>query len=66
MKFLVIAVVLSIMNAGVYGADPDPLTDFTTRVKTLTLRNIFSNGDVTVDSGGVRPATSVAKFPAAA
>ncbi|GLJ35675.1 hypothetical protein SUGI_0716880 [Cryptomeria japonica] len=32
MKSLVIAVVLSIMNAGVYGADPDPLTDFTTRI----------------------------------
>ncbi|GLJ36185.1 hypothetical protein SUGI_0726210 [Cryptomeria japonica] len=66
MKLLVIAVVLSITNACVYGADPDPLIDFATGVKTFTLRNIFSNGDVTVDSGGLRAATSVAKFPAAA
>ncbi|XP_057872520.1 germin-like protein subfamily 1 member 7 isoform X2 [Cryptomeria japonica] len=65
-SLVVVAVVLSIMNAGVYGADPDPLTDFAPGLKTFTLRDIFSNGDVSVDSGGVRAATSVAKFPAAA
>ena len=63
--FIIFAVILPIMNVGVYGADPDPLTDFATGLKSFTLRDIFSNGDVTVDSGGIRAATSVDKFPAA-
>ncbi|GLJ36182.1 hypothetical protein SUGI_0726140 [Cryptomeria japonica] len=65
MKLFVIVVVLSAMNAFVYAADPDPLTDFATGVKSFTLRDLFTNGDVSVDTGGVRAATSVAKFPAA-
>ncbi|GLJ36194.1 hypothetical protein SUGI_0726380 [Cryptomeria japonica] len=68
MKLLLIAaVLLNIMNAGVFGADPDPLADYPKGVKNFTLRDIFTNGHVTIDSGGVRAATSGpnAKFPAA-
>ncbi|GLJ36190.1 hypothetical protein SUGI_0726300 [Cryptomeria japonica] len=64
MSLFVIAVILSVMSEGVYGADPDPLTDFATGLKRFTLRDLFTNGDVTVDSGGVRAATTVDRFPA--
>jgi mannose-6-phosphate isomerase-like protein (cupin superfamily) len=45
-------------------ADPDPVTDFVTRLSTFTLRDIFKNGDVSNDSGGIRAATSTQNFPA--
>eukprot|EP00253_Pinus_taeda_P029975 PITA_29975 len=48
----------------VYSADPDPVRDFETGLSTFTLRNIFQNGDVTSDTGGIRAATNPQNFPA--
>eukprot|EP00253_Pinus_taeda_P026159 PITA_26159 len=47
-----------------YSADPDPVRDFVTGLSTFTLRNIFKNGDVSSDTGGIRAATSPQNFPA--
>lgn len=47
-----------------YSADPDIVKDFETGLRTFTLRNIFKNGEVTIDTGGIRAATSPQKFPA--
>ncbi|GLJ36555.1 hypothetical protein SUGI_0734760 [Cryptomeria japonica] len=52
------------MNAGIYGSDPDPLTDYAPGVTSFTLHDIFTNGQITVDTGGVRADATVAKFPA--
>lgn len=47
-----------------YSADPDPVGDFVTELRTFTLRDIFKNGDVSKDSGGIRAATNIQNFPA--
>jgi hypothetical protein len=57
---LVFAIFLRSANS----ADPDPVTDFVTGLSTFTLRDIFKNGDVSNDSGGIRAATSTQNFPA--
>jgi mannose-6-phosphate isomerase-like protein (cupin superfamily) len=47
-----------------YSADPDPVRDFETGLSSFTLRNIFKNGDVSSDTGGIRAATNPQNFPA--
>jgi hypothetical protein len=47
-----------------YSADPDPLKDIAKGVSSFTLRNIFKNGDVSNDTGGIRAATDPQNFPA--
>jgi hypothetical protein len=47
-----------------YSADPDPVRDFKTGLSSFTLRNIFKNGDVSSDTGGIRAATNPQNFPA--
>ena len=47
-----------------YSADPDPVRDFATGLSTFTLRNIFKNGEVSSDTGGIRAATNPQNFPA--
>lgn len=44
-------------------SDPDPVADFA-NVTTFTLRDIFTNGDVSVGPGGTRATVNIAKFPA--
>eukprot|EP01018_Ginkgo_biloba_P004350 Gb_25216 [translate_table: standard] len=55
---------VALISVSSYAADPDPVTDFDSGLATFTFRNIFENGDVTNDSGGVRAATTPDKFPA--
>ncbi|GLJ36554.1 hypothetical protein SUGI_0734750 [Cryptomeria japonica] len=64
MKLFVILTVLSILDAVVYGSDPDPLTDYTPGVTSFVLHDIFTNGDIISDTGGIRAAASVDNFPA--
>lgn len=63
-SFLIMFGAFALVVVSVGGADPDPLTDFGQGLKVFTLRDIFKNGDVSRDSGGVRAATTLAKFPA--
>jgi hypothetical protein len=60
----VMLVFASIILRCAYSADPDPVRDFETGLTTFTLRNIFENGDVTHDTGGIRAVTSPLNFPA--
>eukprot|EP00253_Pinus_taeda_P015764 PITA_15764 len=59
-----IVLVFATLLRFVYSADPDPVRDFETGLSTFTLRNIFQNGDVTSDTGGIRAATNPQNFPA--
>ena len=59
----VVWIFLSFLSCA-YSADPDPVRDFETGLSTFTLRNIFINGDVSTDTGGIRAATTPQKFPA--
>ena len=62
-----ISIVIVILIAGFLSsansADPDPVRDFATGLSTFTLRNIFKNGDVSSDTGGIRAATDPQNFP---
>ncbi|KAI5079469.1 hypothetical protein GOP47_0004948 [Adiantum capillus-veneris] len=45
-------------------ADPDPLVDIPAGLTSFTLRDIFTNGDVSVGPGGTRATVNVNIFPA--
>jgi hypothetical protein len=51
-------------SSAVQAADPDPLQDTPGNVTSFSFRNLPKNGVVSVASGGLRAALSVAKFPA--
>lgn len=67
MRSVAVMVVAGLMMIGttVLAADPDPLSDFASGVSTsFTLRDIFTNGDVSVGPGGTRTTVNVGIFPA--
>jgi len=59
-----VVLVIATFLSSAYSADPDPVRDFETGLSSFTLRNIFKNGDVSSDTGGIRAATNPQNFPA--
>ena len=59
-----VVLVFATILGSAYSADPDPVRDFATGLRTFTLRNIFKNGEVSSDTGGIRAATNPQNFPA--
>lgn len=46
------------------GSDPDPVMDFAPGVKSFVFRDIFTNGEIVKDTGGIRAGLSADRFPA--
>eukprot|EP00249_Psilotum_nudum_P009929 c22239_g1_i1 orf=524-1216(-) len=44
-------------------ADPDPVMDIPTSSNTFVLRDLFTNGDVSIDTGGIRAAVNTTNLP---
>ncbi|MCO5577094.1 hypothetical protein L7F22_030916 [Adiantum nelumboides] len=57
-------VVIVIMAGGVRAADPDPVQDYAVDAKSFVVRDIFKQGEILHDTGGVRAALTTANFPA--
>ncbi|MCO5556406.1 hypothetical protein L7F22_009955 [Adiantum nelumboides] len=57
-------VVTVIMAGGVRAADPDPVQDYAVDTKSFVVRDIFKQGEILHDTGGVRAALTTANFPA--
>eukprot|EP00249_Psilotum_nudum_P032700 c48603_g1_i1 orf=1-510(-) len=51
---------LSVLQA----ADPDPVLDYAAGVTSFVLRDIFTNGQITMDTGGIRAGLTPEVFPA--
>ncbi|KAJ7523219.1 hypothetical protein O6H91_18G041800 [Diphasiastrum complanatum] len=69
-QFLVFVAGMMVFQCSLFGpvraADPDPLVDFSSVAHSFTLRDIFTNGDVSHGPGGIRAALDTTIFPAMA
>ncbi|MCO5595145.1 hypothetical protein L7F22_049183 [Adiantum nelumboides] len=59
-----IALLLMMSMDTALASDPDPLLDFPPGLTSFTLRDIFTNGDVSVGPGGTRATVNINIFPA--
>ncbi|KAI5079308.1 hypothetical protein GOP47_0004787 [Adiantum capillus-veneris] len=62
-SIVVLLISMSCMQIAL-ASDPDPLVDIPAGLTSFTLRDIFTNGDVSVGPGGTRATVNVNIFPA--
>lgn len=61
----VVAVAVAVV-IGSAGGDPDPLWDYAAGVTSFVFKDIFKNGQIVKDTGGIRAGLSADTFPALA
>lgn len=63
-RFISVLLILAVSLPLLHSSDPDPVADFAPPAQSFVLRNIFANGEILEDTGGVRAAVTTANFPA--